>query len=95
MTCVYMFMMMRSTISEFDKRTVKTYDDAMRAYRMPAPHPEMEGVKYGEELMVFNPEEEDDDDEDDGDIIVTCPLDIIKERTYNTPVNRYKYDSHH
>ena len=63
-------MMMRSTISEFDKRTVKTYDDAMRAYRMPAPHPEMEGVKYGEELMVFNPEEEDDDDEDDGDIIV-------------------------
>ena len=31
----------------------------------------MEGVKYGEELMVFNPEdEEDDDDEDDGDIIV-------------------------
>ena len=70
MTCVYMFMMMRSTISEFDKRTVKTYDDAMRAYRMPAPHPEMEGVKYGEELMVFNPEEEEDDDEDDGDIIV-------------------------
>ena len=70
MTCVYMFMMMRSTISEFDKRTVKTYDDAMRAYRMPAPHPEMEGVKYGEELMVFNPEEDDDDDEDDGDIVV-------------------------
>jgi hypothetical protein len=29
----------------------------------------MEGVKYGEELMVFNPEEDDDDD-DDGDIIV-------------------------
>ena len=78
-------MMMRSTISEFDKRTVKTYDDAMRAYRMPAPHPEMEGVKYGEELMVFNPEdEEDDDDEDDGDIIVK------ERRTYNTPVNRYR-----
>ena len=68
MTCVYMFMMMRSTISEFDKRTVKNNEDVMRAYRMPAPHPEMEGVKYGEELMVFNPEE--DDDEDDGDIIV-------------------------
>ena len=33
MTCVYMFMMMRSTISEFDKRPVKTYGDAMRAYR--------------------------------------------------------------
>ena len=69
MTCVYMFMMMKSTISDFDKRPVKTYGDAMRAYRPPAPHPEMEGVKYGEELMVFNPEEDDDDD-DDGDIIV-------------------------
>ena len=65
MTCVYMFMMMRSTISEFDKRTLKTNEDVMRAYRMPAPHPEMEGIKYGEELLVFNPE-----DEDDGDIIV-------------------------
>ena len=32
MTCVYMFMMMRSTISEFDKRPVKTYGDVMRAY---------------------------------------------------------------
>ncbi len=70
MTCVYMFMMMRSTISEFDKRTVKTHEDAMRAYRMPAPHPEMEGIKYGEELLIFNPEDDDDDDEDDGDIIV-------------------------
>jgi hypothetical protein len=30
----------------------------------------MEGVKYGEELMVFNPEDHDDDDEDDGDIVV-------------------------
>ena len=70
MTCVYMVMMMRSTISEFDKRPVKSYDDTMRAYRMPAPHPEMEGIKYGEELLVFNPEDEDDDDEDDGDIIV-------------------------
>ena len=56
-------MMMRSTISEFDKRTVKTQEDVMRAYRMPAPHPEMEGIKYGEELLVFNPEDEEDDDE--------------------------------
>ena len=30
----------------------------MRAYKMPAPHPEMEGIKYGEELLVFNPEGE-------------------------------------
>ena len=70
MTCVYMFMMMRSTISEFDKRTVKNNEDVMRAYRMPTPHPEMEGIKYGEELLVFNPEDEEDADEDDGDIIV-------------------------
>ena len=70
MTCVYMFTMMKSTISEFDKRTVKTNEDAMRSYRMPAPHPEMEGIKYGEELLVFNPDDEEDEDEDDGDIIV-------------------------
>ena len=39
----------------------------MRAYKIPAPHPEMEGVKTGEELLVYTPEEEDEDDE--GDII--------------------------
>ena len=49
MTCVYMAMMMRSTISEFDKTPVKSYGDAMRAYKMPAPHPEMEGVMTGDE----------------------------------------------
>ena len=36
--------------------------DAMRPYRPPAPHPEMEGVKTGEELLVFTPEEEDEED---------------------------------
>ena len=56
-------------IEHFDKKPVKSYDDAMRAYRMPAPHPEMEGVKFGEELMVFTPEEEDEDD--DGDPIIS------------------------
>ena len=30
-------------------------------------HPEMEGVKTGEELLVFTPEEDEEDD-DDGDI---------------------------
>ena len=44
MTCVYMFMMMRSTLSEFDRRPVRSYGDAMRAHRPPAPHPEMEVV---------------------------------------------------
>ena len=28
-------------------------------YKVPAPHPEMEGVKYGEELLVFKAKEED------------------------------------
>ena len=66
MTCVYMAMMMRSTLSDFDKTPVKSYGDAMKAYKMPAPHPEMEGVKTGDELLVYTPEEEDDDEEDDG-----------------------------
>ena len=64
-----MWRMMSSTLSEMDRGPVKSYGDAMRPYKMPAPHPEMEGVKFGEELMVFTPEEEDDDD-DDGDIVV-------------------------
>ena len=34
------------------------------------PHPEMEGVKTGDELLVYTPEDDDDedDDDDDGDI---------------------------
>ena len=71
MTCVYMFMMMRSTLSEFDRRPVRSYDDAMRAYRPPAPHPEMEGVRSGDELLVYTPEEEDDDDDDGGSPVPT------------------------
>ena len=70
MTCVYMFMMMRSTLNSFDKTPGNSYSDAMRAYKMPAPHPEMEGIQYGEELLVFNPEDQEDDEDDDGDIIV-------------------------
>ena len=70
MTCVYMAMMMRSTLSDFNKRPVKSYGDSMRAYQPPAPHPEMEGVRTGEELLVYTPEDEDDDD-DDGDIPIS------------------------
>ena len=68
-TFACMWRMMGSTLSTFDKTPVNSYGDAMRSYKMPAPHPEMEGIKYGEELLVFNPEE-DDEDEDDGDIVV-------------------------
>ena len=68
-TFAFMWRMMGSTLSTFEKTSVNSYGDAMRSYKMPAPHPEKEGIKYGEELLVFNPEEEDDDD-DDGDIVV-------------------------
>ena len=67
MTCLYMSMMMRSTLSDFDKRPTRSYADSMRPYKPPAPHPEMEGVKTGEELLVYTPEEDEEDD-DDGDI---------------------------
>ena len=70
-TFAYMFKMMTSTLSEMDKKPVKSYGDAMKPYKIPAPHPEMEGVKTGEELLVYTPEEfeeDEDDDDDDGDI---------------------------
>ena len=66
-TFAYMIKMMGSTLETFDKTPVRSYGDSMRAYKMPAPHPEMEGVKTGEELLVYTPEEEDEDDE--GDVI--------------------------
>ena len=69
-TFAFMWRMMSSTLSEMDRRPTRSYGDAMRPYKMPAPHPEMEGVKFGEELMVFTPEEDEDDDDDDGDIVV-------------------------
>jgi hypothetical protein len=58
-TFAFMFKMMTSTLADFNKPIKRT--------KVPAPHPEMEGVKYGEELLVFTPES-DDDDEGDGDI---------------------------
>ena len=68
-TFAFMWRMMSSTLSEMDKKPVKSYGDAMKPYKMPAPHPEMEGVKTGEELLVYTPEEfDEDEDDDDGDI---------------------------
>ena len=60
-TFAFMWRMMSSTLREMDRKPIRSYGDAMRRYRPPAPHPEMEGVKYGEELMVFNPEDHDDE----------------------------------
>ena len=45
-TFAYMFKMMTSTLAEFDKKPVRSYGDAMRAYRI---HPE--APKDGEEVM--------------------------------------------
>tara|TARA_B100000902_G_scaffold310898_1_gene300627 strand:+ start:1436 stop:1681 length:246 start_codon:yes stop_codon:yes gene_type:complete len=58
-TFAFMWKMMTSTLSEMDRRPVRSYDDAMKPYKIPAPHPEMEGVKYGEELLVFKQEEDE------------------------------------
>jgi len=66
-TFAFMWRMMSSTIAEMDRRPTRSYGDAMRPYKPPAPHPEMEGVRTGEELLVYTPEEEEEDD-DDGDI---------------------------
>ena len=59
-TFAFMWRMMTSTLNDLNT-PIKT--------KIPAPHPEMEGVKYGEELMIFNPDDFEEDD-DDGDIIV-------------------------
>ena len=64
-TFAYMVKMMGSTLETFDKTSVKSYDDSMRAYRVPAPHPEMEGIKTGEELLVFSLEDIEDDEGED------------------------------
>ena len=61
-TFAFMWRMMSSTLSEMDRKPTRSYGDAMRPYKMPAPHPEMEGVKTGEELLVYTPEDEEDDD---------------------------------
>ena len=67
-TFAFMWRMMSSTLSEMDRKPVKSYGDAMRPYKMPAPHPEMEGVKTGDELLVFNGLDDEEEDDDDGDI---------------------------
>ena len=56
MTFAFMFTMMRSTFREFDKPKQVTNV-----------HPEMQDVKTGDELLIFNV---DDDEDDDGDIFV-------------------------
>ena len=61
-TFAFMWKLMSSTLSEMDRKPIRSYGDAMRAYRPPAPHPEMEGVRTGDELLVYTPEEEEDEE---------------------------------
>ena len=70
-TFAFMWRMMSSTLSEMDRKPTRSYGETMRAYRPPAPHPEMEGVRSGDELLVYTPEEEDDDDDDGGSPVPT------------------------
>ena len=50
MTFAFMIKMMGSVLSDMDRKPINSYGDAMRAYK---PHPEMEDVKDGDELLVF------------------------------------------
>ena len=59
-TFAFMWRLMSSTLREMDRKPVRSYGEAMRAYKPPAPHPEMEGVKTGEELLIYTPEEDDE-----------------------------------
>ena len=59
-TFAFMWKLMSSTLREMDRKPVRSYGEAMRAYKPPAPHPEMEGVKTGEELLIYTPEEDDE-----------------------------------
>ena len=70
-TFAFMWRMMSSTLSEMDRKPTRSYGETMRAYRPPAPHPEMEGVRSGDELLVYTPEEEDDDEDDGGSPVPT------------------------
>ena len=58
MTFAFMFKMMGSVLSDMDRKPINSYGDAMRAYK---PHPEMEDVKDGDELLIFRASENPDD----------------------------------
>ena len=56
MTFAYMYVMMRTTINQFDKPRSNV-------------HPEMEEVQSGDELLVFTINEDDEDD-DEGSLTI-------------------------
>ena len=55
----FMWKLMGSVLSDMDKKPAKSYGDVMKAYKR---HPEMEGVKNGEELLVFKVKDVDPTD---------------------------------
>ena len=58
-TFAYMWKLMGSVLSDMDKTPTNSYGDVMKAYKR---HPEMEGVKNGEELLVFKVKDVDTTD---------------------------------
>jgi len=56
-TLAFMYTMMVSTLKDFDE--VNNPKRRRKKTVLPAPHPEMEGVQYGEELLVFKGEVEE------------------------------------
>jgi len=58
-TFAYMWKLMTITLDDFSKMGKPIKRDL---------HPEMQDVKSGEQLLVFNPEQDEDDDE--GEVII-------------------------
>ena len=54
-TFAFMWKMTSASLEAMNKPIDRT--------KIPAPHPEMEGVKYGEELLVFPSRKQEEDDE--------------------------------
>jgi len=52
-TFAFMWKMTTASLEALNKPIKRT--------RVPAPHPEMEGVQYGEELLIFTPKKEDEE----------------------------------
>tara|TARA_B100000212_G_scaffold180894_1_gene136167 strand:- start:220 stop:441 length:222 start_codon:yes stop_codon:yes gene_type:complete len=52
-TFAFMWKMTTASLEALNKPIKRT--------RVPAPHPEMEGVQYGEELLIYTPKKEDEE----------------------------------
>jgi len=63
-TFAFMWKMTAASLDAMNKPPIKTEVNI---------HPEMQDVRSGTSLLVFNANQEDDDDDDDGDIIVVRP----------------------